>query len=66
MIQRQRPSLDGTLVVEKLEMYIPFGDLGLKLPASRSSAVAGQTMTIRIAKASFNPEFEENAFELQR
>ena len=66
LIQRQRPSLDGTLVVEKLDMYIPFGDLGLKLPASRSSAVAGQTMTIRIAKASFNPEFEENAFELQR
>ena len=66
LIQRQRPSLDGTLVVEKLDMYIPFGDLGLKLPASRSSAVAGQTMTIRIAKASFNPEFDENAFELQR
>ncbi len=66
LIQQQRPSLDGSLVVEKLEMYIPFGDLGLKLPASRSSAVAGQTMTIRVAKASFNPEFDENAFDLQR
>ena len=66
LIQQQRPSLDGSLVVEKLEMYIPYGDLGLKLPASRSSAVAGQTMTIRIAKASFNPEFGENAFDLQR
>ena len=66
LIQQKRPSLDGSLVVEKLEMYIPFGDLGLKLPASRSSAVAGQTMTIRVAKASFNPEFDENAFELQR
>lgn len=66
LIQRQRPSLDGSLVVEKLEMYIPFGGLGLKLPASRSSAVAGQTMTVRIAKASFNPEFDENAFDLQR
>ena len=66
LIQQRRPSLDGSLVVEKLEMYIPFGDLGLKLPASRSSAVAGQTMTIRVAKASFNPEFDENAFDLQR
>ena len=66
LIQQQRPSLDGALVVEKLEMYIPFGDLELKLPASRSSAVAGQTMTIRVAKASFNPEFDENAFDLQR
>jgi len=66
LIQQQRPSLDGSLVLEKLEMYIPFGDLGLKLPASRSSAVAGQTMTIRVAKASFNPEFDENAFDLQR
>ena len=66
LIQQQRPSLDGSLVVEKLEMYIPFGDLGLKLPASRSSAVAGQTMTIRVAKASFNPEFDDNAFDLQR
>jgi hypothetical protein len=66
LIQQQRPSLDGSLVVEKLEMYIPFGDLGLKLPASRSSAMAGQTMIIRVAKASFNPEFDENAFNLQR
>ena len=66
LIQQQRPSLDGSLVLEKLEMYISFGDLGLKLPASRSSAVAGQTMTIRVAKASFNPEFDENAFDLQR
>ena len=66
LIQQQRPSLDGSLVVEKLEMYIPFGDLGLKLPASRSSAVAGQTMTIRVAKAAFNPEFDDNAFDLQR
>lgn len=66
LIQQQRPSLDGSLVVEKLEMYIPFGELGLKLPASRTSAVAGQTMTIRIAAASFNPEFDDNAFDLQR
>ena len=66
LIQQQRPSLDGSLVKETLEMYIPFGDLGLKMPASRTSAVAGQTMTIRVAKASFNPEFSENAFDLQR
>ena len=66
LIQQQRPSLDGSMVVEKLDMYIAFGELGLKLPASRTSAVAGQTMTIRVAAASFNPEFSDNAFDLQR
>ena len=37
------------------DMYIPFGDNGLKLPASRTSAVAGQTMTIRVASGFLQP-----------
>lgn len=66
LIQQRRPSLDGTLVTERFEMYIPFGDLGLKMPAARTSVVAGQNMTIRVAAVTFNPDFEDNAFELQR
>ena len=66
LIQQKRPSLDGSLITEKLELYIPFGDLGLKLPAARTSTVAGQTMTIRLAAVTFNPEFSDNAFDLRQ
>ena len=65
LIQQSRPAMDGTNVTELLEQYIPFGDLGLKLPATKTSTVNGQTMTIRIAAVTFNPEFTDNAFELQ-
>ena len=65
LIQQRRPALDGSNVTETLGQYIPFGELGLQLPATRTSNVAGQTMTIRVAAASFNPEFADNAFDLQ-
>ena len=66
LIQQKRPSPDGSLITENLELYIPFGDLGLKLPAARTSTVAGQTMTIRLAAVTFNPEFSDNAFDLRQ
>lgn len=65
LIQQRRPALDGSLTTEGMSQYLAFGDLGLKLPATKTSTVAGQTMTVRIAAATFNPEFSANAFELQ-
>jgi len=65
LIQQRRPALDGTMTMESLDQYLAFGDNGLKLPATKSSTVAGQSMIVRIAKATFNPEFAANAFELQ-
>ena len=61
-----RPSLDGTNVVETLDQYVAFDDNGLQIPAVRTSSVGGQTMTIRTAKATFNPAFADDAFNLQR
>ncbi len=66
LVQRSRPSLDGTNVLEMLDQYIAFGDNGLQIPAMRTSNVGGQTMTIRTAKATFNPDFSDDAFNLQR
>ena len=65
LIQQRRPALDGTMALESLDQYLAFGDNGLKLAATKSSTVAGQSMTVRIAAATFNPEFAANAFELQ-
>jgi outer membrane lipoprotein-sorting protein len=66
LVQRSRPSLDGTNVLEMLDQYIAFGDNGLQIPAMRTSNVGGQTMTIRTAKATFNPDFSDDAFNLPR
>ena len=66
LVKRSRPSLDGTNVLETLDQYIAFGDNGLQIPAVRTSNVGGQTMTIRTAKATFNPDFAEDAFNPQR
>ena len=66
LVQRSRPALDGANVLETLDQYIAFGDNGLKLPAVRTSNVGGQTMTIRTAKATFNPAFADDAFQIQR
>ena len=65
LIQQRRPALDGSLTTETMEQYLAFGDNGLKLPATKNSTVAGQTMIVRIAAATFNPELAANAFELQ-
>ena len=65
LIQRERPALDGSSVVERLEQYIDFAGNGMKVAAIRTSIVGGQTMTIRTATVTFNPEFADNAFELQ-
>ena len=66
LVQRSRPALDGANVLETLDQYIAFGDNGLKLPAVRTSNVGGQTMTIRLASVTFNPEFSDNAFDLRQ
>ena len=66
IVKRSRPSLDDTNVVESLDQYIAFGDNGLQIPTVRTSNVGGQTMTIRTAKATFNPTFADDAFNLQR
>ena len=66
LVQRSRPALDGANVLETLDQYIAFGDNGLKLPAVRTSNVGGQTMTIRTAKATFNPAFADDSFQIQR
>lgn len=66
LVKRSRPSLDGTNVLETLDQYIAFGDNGLQIPAVRTSNVGGQTMTIRTAKATFNPDFADDAFNPQR
>jgi hypothetical protein len=65
LIQQRRPALDGTMATESMDQYLPFGDNGLKLPATKNSMVAGQSMIVRIATATFNPEFAANAFELR-
>ena len=65
LIQQRRPALDGTMATESMDQYLPFGDNDLKLPATKNSMVAGQSMIVRIATATFNPEFAANAFELQ-
>jgi hypothetical protein len=65
LVQQRRPGKDGATTTESLGQYIPYGDLGLKMPATRSTNVAGQSMTFRIGAATFNPEFAENAFDLQ-
>ena len=65
LIQQRRPALDGTMATESMDQYLAFGDNGLKLPATKSSTVAGQSMIVRIATATFNPEFAASAFELQ-
>ena len=65
LIQQRRPALDGTMATESMDQYLVFGDNGLKLPATKSSTVAGQSMIVRTASATFNPEFAANAFELQ-
>jgi zinc protease len=65
LIQQRRPGMDGSTMTESLGQYIPYGDLGLKMPATRSTNVAGQSMIFRIGSATFNPEFAENAFDLQ-
>ncbi|MDA0940837.1 MAG: pitrilysin family protein [Bacteroidetes bacterium] len=65
LIQQRRPALDGTMATESMDQYLAFGDNGLKLPATKSSTVAGQSMIVRIAAATFNPEFAANAFALQ-
>lgn len=65
LIQQSRPSFDGSIMIETLEHYVAFGDNGLKMPSTKSSNVGGQTMTIRTAKATFNPEFADNAFDLR-
>ncbi|MDA0728784.1 MAG: pitrilysin family protein [Bacteroidetes bacterium] len=62
--QSKRPSLDGGTQVEQFNHYLPFGDLGLKLPSEKVTSVSGQTMTIRLAKATFNPIFEADTFKL--
>ena len=66
LVKRSRPSLDGTNVLETLDQYIAFGDNGLQVPAVRTSNVGGQTMTIRTAKVTFNPDFAADAFNPQR
>ena len=65
LIQQRRPALDGTMATESMDQYLPFGENDLKLPATKNSMVAGQSMIVRIATATFNPEFAANAFELQ-
>ncbi|MEY3011169.1 MAG: hypothetical protein RLZZ314_1811 [Bacteroidota bacterium] len=62
--QSKRPSLDGGMQVEQFNHYLPFGDLGLKLPSEKITSVAGQTMTVRLAKATFNPAFAPDMFTL--
>ena len=65
LLQQRRPALDGSVTTEVMSQYLAFGDLGLQLPATKTSTVAGQTMTVRIAAVTFNPEFADNAFDLQ-
>ena len=65
LLQQRRPALDGSVTTEVMSQYLAFGDLGLQLPATKTSTVAGQTMTVRIAVVTFNPEFADNAFDLQ-
>ena len=46
-------------------MYIPFGDLGLKLPASRLLRWRANDDHPR-RQGFLQPGFDENAFDLQR
>ena len=63
LIQQRRLDPEGLYSTESMDQYIPLGDLGLKLPATLVSIVAGQTRIVRIAAATFNPEFAPDAFE---
>lgn len=65
MVQSERPTADGTVVIERLGQYVPFGEAGLSLPTVRSSTVGNQTMTERLARVTFNPEWVADDFKLQ-
>ena len=55
-------SLSLEAVIRKTELQI---GTERKLPYFDPITLSQQTMTIRVAAASFNPEFADNAFDLQ-
>jgi hypothetical protein len=65
LVQSRRPSLDGGVQLEQLDLYVPFGELQLQLPSQRTTSAGGQTMIVRVIRVEFNPAFEDGVFDLR-
>ena len=65
LVQSRRPSLDGGVQLEQLDLYVPFGELQLQLPSQRTTSAGGQTMIVRVIQVEFNPAFEDGVFDLR-
>ena len=63
MIQSKKPSGDGTFLVERLDLYLPHGEKGLKVASSRKSVVDGQPIHQRTVRVTFDVELDDSIFQ---
>ena len=63
MIQSKKPAGDGTFLVERLDLYLPHGEKGLKVASSRKSVVDGQPIHQRTVRVTFDVELDDSIFQ---